>query len=222
MFIGFYNYTVYLTYIGLASAVIGMAEAFGGDYKKAVLCLLICGICDMFDGTIARTHKKRSEDAKSFGTQIDSLCDVICFGVFPAVIGLSLCPGKWFMQLAAVFYVLAAVIRLAYFNVQEINRMGTDEKREFYLGLPVTSSSLIMPAIALVTSLDKVNWMYLYPTALIVLGLFFILKVRVKKPYVVGLVCFTAVYAAIIFLTFKYGGKITCVTEKVIEVARDV
>lgn len=222
MLIGFYNYTVYLTYVGLASAVVGMAEAFSGSYQRAVLCLLICGLCDMFDGTIARTNKRRSEDAKCFGTQIDSLCDVICFGVFPAVIGLSLCPGNTVMMVCAVFYVLAAVIRLAFFNVQEINRMGTDEKREFYLGVPVTTSSLLMPAVALLTALDKMTWMYLYPSVLAVLGLLFILRVRIKKPYLVGLVCFTAIYAAVFFLACKYGSQITCVTERVIEHAKDV
>ena len=109
MFIGYYNYTVVLTYLGLSSAVVGMVEAMKHDYKTALICLLICGVCDMFDGMIARTSKKRSEDAKSFGVQIDSLCDVICFGVFPVVIEsisirrmkklrvsvLRLQPAKW-------------------------------------------------------------------------------------------------------------------------------
>ena len=40
----------------------------------------------MFDGKIARTKKNRTEDEKRFGIQIDSLCDVVCFGVFPIVL----------------------------------------------------------------------------------------------------------------------------------------
>ena len=87
MFIGYYNYTVLLTYFGLCSAVYGMMQAMKNDYRTAIICLLICGLCDMFDGMIARTNKTRSEDATSFGVQIDSLCDLVCFGVFPVIIG---------------------------------------------------------------------------------------------------------------------------------------
>ena len=85
--IGFYNYTVVLTYIGLASAVFGMTQVFGGNYRAALLCLIVCGTCDMFDGKIARAKKDRTKQEKVFGIQIDSLCDLICFGMFPATLG---------------------------------------------------------------------------------------------------------------------------------------
>ena len=55
MLIGFYNYTVILTYIGLISSVYGMTEALDGHFTKAIACLVISGICDMLDGKIART-----------------------------------------------------------------------------------------------------------------------------------------------------------------------
>ena len=84
--IGYYNYTVVLTYISLASSVFGMTQAIHGRFKTAILCLAISGLCDMFDGKIARTKKDRTEDEKAFGIQIDSLCDVVCFGAFPALI----------------------------------------------------------------------------------------------------------------------------------------
>ena len=77
--IGYYNYTVVLTYISLASSVFGMTQAIHGRFKTAILCLAISGLCDMFDGKIARTKKDRTEDEKAFGIQIDSLCDVVCF-----------------------------------------------------------------------------------------------------------------------------------------------
>ena len=211
MFIGYYNYTVLLTYLGLSSAVVGMVEAMKHDYKYALICLLICGVCDMFDGMIARTCKTRSEDAKSFGVQIDSLCDVICFGVFPVVIGYSLCPADWFTILCSVFFVLAAVIRLGFFNVQEINRVENNEgKREYYLGLPVTASALIMPAVALVTSLNSVNWAYLYPVCLALTGIANITRFRVKKPYLAGIVFMLIIGALIFYLTCRFGGNITC------------
>lgn len=131
--LGYYNYTVILTYIGLLSAVFGMMQALQQNPRVAVLCLMLCGLCDMFDGTIARTKKNRTEDEKSFGIQIDSLCDLVCFGIFPVVIGFSIGIKSLQGTLVMGFYALAAVIRLGYFNVQEINRTkGTDEKKILY------------------------------------------------------------------------------------------
>ena len=85
-FIGIYNYTVILTYGSLLSAVIGMTLCAKGKFTAAVICLILSGICDAFDGTVARSKKDRTEDEKAFGIQIDSLCDLVSFGVFPAML----------------------------------------------------------------------------------------------------------------------------------------
>lgn len=84
--IGFYDYTVILTYISFASSISGIFLATRGHFNWAIFCLAFSGLCDMFDGKIARTKKNRTEDEKRFGIQIDSLCDVVCFGVFPIVL----------------------------------------------------------------------------------------------------------------------------------------
>lgn len=208
--IGFYNYSVILTYVGLVSAILGMVQAMEGSLHLAVLHLLVCGLCDMFDGTIARKCK-RSEDAKCFGMQIDSLCDLVCFGVFPGMIGYAIAPTNAFTLFCVCFYVLAAVIRLAYFNVQETNRMQENAgKREYYLGMPVTSSALFMPLVALATTINRLHWGYLYPVALLVLGTAFISRFKVKKPYILGLVILTLVGLVVFYLVIRYGGSITC------------
>lgn len=80
--IGFYDYTVVVTYISLVSSILGMFCAIDGKLTLAVSCLAFSGLCDMFDGKIARTKKNRTDDEKSFGIQIDSLCDIVCFGIF--------------------------------------------------------------------------------------------------------------------------------------------
>ena len=54
-------------------------------YVGSLICLMLAGVCDMFDGTIASTKKDRTRDERTFGIQIDSLSDIICFGVLPAV-----------------------------------------------------------------------------------------------------------------------------------------
>ena len=84
--IGFYDYTVLATYLATALSVFGIFKAIEGNIALAVFWLGISAILDTFDGKIARTKKNRSKQEKNFGIQIDSLNDVVCFGVFPSII----------------------------------------------------------------------------------------------------------------------------------------
>ena len=61
--LGFYNYTVILTYISLCSAVTGIFTAIAGSGHPfiATACLMVCGCCDAFDGMVARSKKDRTE-----------------------------------------------------------------------------------------------------------------------------------------------------------------
>lgn len=208
--IGFYNYTVILTYIGLASSVFGMTQVFGGHYRAALLCLIISGACDMFDGKIARTKKDRTKQEKVFGIQIDSLCDLICFGMFPATIGFSMTVGEPGLRplgvAASVMFVLAAVIRLGYFNVMEEERQETTtEHRKYYQGLPVTSVALILPSVYIISVYFKALPLpQTYCISMILIALLFVLDVRVKKPGNVGIFIMTVVGLAVLagVLTF--------------------
>ena len=144
--IGFYDYTVVLTYVSLFSAVIGTVQASKGNISAAIACLAICGICDAFDGTVARTKKNRTEDEKNFGIQLDSLCDVVSFGVFPAFLCYRMGVDGVLGLICVCLYSLCALIRLAFFNVLETKRQQVEEGcNKYYRGLPVTSISIIFP-----------------------------------------------------------------------------
>lgn len=146
--IGFYNYTVILTYIGFACGAVGIYCAAGGKTHVALLLLLLAGLCDMFDGKVAKTKKDRTEPEKRFGIQIDSLSDMVCFGVLPPAIAFSCGLTSPIHTVIYVCYSLGALIRLAYFNVTEEERQQkTSERRKVYEGLPVTSSALIIPLL---------------------------------------------------------------------------
>ncbi len=183
-FIGFYDYTVILTYISLLSAVSGTMLAGRGRFTAAILCLLLSGICDAFDGTVARSKKNRTEDEKAFGIQIDSLCDVISFGVFPSLLCYHMGMSSFIGVPILLFYSLCAVIRLAFFNVMEEKRQKTESGcNKVYRGLPVTSASIILPLVYLTR--------FLLPEGLFVLllhitmaatGFLFVLDFSVKKP----------------------------------------
>ncbi len=186
--IGYYNYTVILTYLSLVSSIMGMffAAGFGGmrpHPEYAIICLMVSGLCDMFDGKIARTKKDRTESEKKFGIQIDSLCDVICFGVLPSLIGYSVGMRDWIDLPILALFPLCAVIRLAYFNVAEEERQSkTAENRKVYEGLPVTSVSLILPLIYSFHK-DIGEWFpEVYGGTLLVIAIAFITRFKVKKP----------------------------------------
>ena len=145
--VGFYNYTVWLTYAGAAAAVCGIFFSAGGHPFWGVICLLFAGATDMFDGKIASTMK-RNEAEKNFGIQIDSLCDLISFGVLPVAIGYGLGLSGGFFFVSAVLYIICAIIRLAYFNVDEIMRQKNENgSRKTYYGLPVTAAAMLFPLI---------------------------------------------------------------------------
>jgi CDP-diacylglycerol--serine O-phosphatidyltransferase len=154
---------------------------------QAIYCLMAAGVLDAFDGKIART-KARDKAEKRFGIQIDSLNDVVSFGVLPAAIGYSLGLESPLMRLLLCAYALAALIRLAFFNVQEEERQdATDGLRSYYVGLPVTSIACIFPTVYIVSSFSKAQDLSVFAAMFIVVGLAFITPLKIRKPGNVGL-----------------------------------
>ena len=193
--IGFYNYTVILTYVSLLISAVGIGFAVTGDPFTALFCLLASGICDMFDGKIARTRKKSTEEEKRFGIQLDSLCDIVCFGVLPASVAVSMTSAAALCDRIAVWavsglYILCALIRLAYFNVTEETRQATEGgRRTHFMGVPVTTAAVIFPltyALSVLVPAPLSPW--LYPALILITAVAFITPVKVRKPHTVGLV----------------------------------
>lgn len=183
-FLGVYDYTVILTYMSLASAVYGITLASSGRFTAAVLCLMLSGLCDAFDGTVARSKPNRTEDEKSFGIQLDSLCDIISFGVFPALLCYHLGVTGVLGRILLCIFCICGVSRLAYFNVQESKRKPSEENgRKFFHGLPITSSSMMIPLAYCTRSfLSDGAFVNVLQAVLAGLAFFFILDFRVPKP----------------------------------------
>ena len=194
--IGYWNYTVLLTYISVILACVGIgcaAVGTGYNIDVAVGCLLTCGLLDMFDGKVARTKKDRTEMMKDFGIQIDSLSDVIAFGILPAMIGFALvrrADATWYQQwyfwvyvVILLTYVLFGLVRLGYFNALENDRIksGDTGVLHYYTGLPITMASLIFPAFWILSRVPGFVWIYLGVVA--VVGLLFVLRIKIPKPH---------------------------------------
>ncbi|MCI9336951.1 MAG: CDP-diacylglycerol--serine O-phosphatidyltransferase [Lachnospiraceae bacterium] len=206
--IGFYDYTVILTYISFISAVAGIFSASTMNLRWAIFFLAFSGLCDMFDGKIARTKKNRTDDEKNFGIQIDSLCDIVCFGVLPIVICYKLGMDRiWSMAILAL-YGLAGLIRLGYFNVMEAKRQAEEGgARKYYQGLPITSMAIALPLLFVVSPLFPSHMAFVVSLHVVValVGLLFILNFRLRKPSVKEvLFIVAAVTLAVLVILFAW------------------
>lgn len=193
MFIGVYNPTIWLTYIGVFCAVTGIGLLLcAGSMDTVMILLILSGVCDMFDGTIARRFKRTAQE-KLFGIQLDSLADTVSFVAFPAAILLFVAKFHPVSAIVACFYVFAGIMRLGWFNVT------TEENRGFYQGLPVTFSALIFPLCYLVLRILRLECLHIvYPALSACVGLLFILNFRIKKPGGKVLLLFAGLAVAVV------------------------
>lgn len=186
--LGFYDYTVVLTYCGMLSAVAGIFLAMGGSFTGAMIALMVAGICDMFDGAVASTKKGRTAQEKTFGIQIDSLSDLISFGVMPGLFVYCISGRTTASAVVSAAFILAALIRLAYFNVLEEERQRqTTGRRESYLGVPVTTIALLLPLMYICRSFGLIGMSHVpFLVLLIVVACGFLAPISLKKPHIAG------------------------------------
>lgn len=191
--IGYYNRSVILTYIGLAFAVVGICFAYVTNLTWSVVCLIVAGVCDMFDGKIARACPDRSEEAKQFGVQIDSLTDTVAFVVLPVLISLEMGHQGPVSIAISVLYVLAGVIRLGFFNVLVAN-CDPDKPLKNYTGLPVTSAAIIFPTLWLISRfIPRLPTVVMYDSIMLLTAILFVSRIKIRKPKGIAYYIFTAV-----------------------------
>lgn len=193
--VGFWHYGVILTYLSVVAALVGMFLSIIINPFWGVVCLFISGICDGFDGAVAKSRKHRTDEDKTFGEQIDSLSDLVAFGITPVVIGFALGMHQWYYIALFVLYTLCALIRLAYYNVTEEVRIKTGAgKRTSFEGLPVTNAAVGLPVFYVVATM----FIYKAPLAMeiimavcyLLLSFLFVFRFRMPKAGVRGL-CIT-------------------------------
>jgi CDP-diacylglycerol--serine O-phosphatidyltransferase len=123
---------------GLFCAMLGIYCAVLKNFPAAVILIMWAVLFDWGDGIIARRIKGRTDEQRSFGAQLDSLIDMVSFGLFPAV--FLLCYGDFsILFLPGAFVILAAAaIRLSYFNVFGLVNSKT------YKGLALDNNVIIL------------------------------------------------------------------------------
>ena len=109
--------------------------------------------------------------------------------------------GKFLLHACLVLYVLAALIRLAYYNVTEEERQQTESgSRKEYLGLPVTSAALVFPFVLMLQYLTKADITLAYMAVSLLTGALFISPISVRKPGMKGILIMVGIGAVEFFL----------------------
>ena len=128
-----------ITTASLFAGFYAIVATIDGHYYHAAWAIFISMVLDGLDGRIARITSSTS----GFGTQYDSLCDLVAFGVAPALLVYlwALKPFKQFGWLAAFLYLACGALRLARFNVQQ----GSQYPR-YFNGLPIPAAAMLVAA----------------------------------------------------------------------------
>ena len=174
IFLGVYHPSVLLTYLGLSISLYGVF--FSKSLAFSLILLILAGLCDTFDGMVANAFQ-RNDLEKAFGVQIDSLSDIISFGVFPVQIYLQyFAKFGVFSFLLSVLYLLSVVTRLAYFNVSD------GEKKDYFTGLAVTYASFFIPLYGLLSVYFSIEKILPGEILYALLAFFFVFNFKMKKP----------------------------------------
>ncbi len=107
-------------------------------YVNAAILLLIAVFCDFLDGRVARYTKR----VGVFGKELDSLADLVSFGVAPAVIGYMLGLRSVFGIIILTLFVVSGMLRLARFNVTQVKG---------FEGVPITTNGIITPFMVILS-----------------------------------------------------------------------
>ena len=127
--------------LGLASALLGIYYAILGVFPAAMIGLVWAIAFDWLDGRVAKSLKNRTAEQSAYGANLDSLIDIVSFGIAPAVVLLSVGGfSAWYLPGAFVI-LAAAAIRLAYFNVFGLAEDST------YRGLALDNNVILLVAV---------------------------------------------------------------------------
>ena len=160
-----------LTYLNLTLGLLAIVCIISEQYALSAMLIILAAFMDRLDGQLARKLDVESE----FGKELDSLCDLISFGVAPAIL-------MWSFHMADIgvigFFVVAlfaisGAYRLAFFNITEFDG--------FYMGIPITLCGGIVALMALYSVNYATN---IYVLGFIMLALSYAMvskRIRLRK-----------------------------------------
>lgn len=171
--VGRKNIANFLTILSLFAGFFSIIFCLKGHFTFACWLIFVSVILDGLDGQIARINLSFSD----FGKELDSLVDVVCFGVTPSILGYTFIYREFYLGavLGLFFYLLCSVIRLARYNIT------SDKNESFYFyGLPTTAAGATLASFILIyRKKEEVIYLpYAFLFLVIILGVLMISKLH--------------------------------------------
>lgn len=187
-----------LTVGNLVIGVVALLLAFRGLSADAALLVVIGMVLDGLDGRVARLLHAES----NFGKELDSLSDVVTFGVAPAIImyDVILQGLGWAGVCIAALFPVCGALRLARFNVQH-------KSSNYFVGLPITAAGGILATMALYRNLLNPADVIL-PTGMLILSVLMVSQVKYpnfkKVAFPRSSVIVVPLLAIVVYVIFRY------------------
>ena len=166
-----------LTFINLSLGIIALIFSIKGDLIQASLLVMVAALTDRFDGKVARMLDSTSE----LGKELDSLSDLISFGVAPIIIAwnISFLPLGILGYLLTILFPIAGAYRLARYNVTSFNNV--------FCGVPITIAGAFLAIVNLYNSFAKIRGNYgdintiVCAVIVVLLSYLMVSKIQIKK-----------------------------------------
>lgn len=149
------------TLSNLVCGIFSLTFSMNGYYKIAALLILLAALCDVFDGKLARMLKVDSP----MGVELDSLADIVSFGVAPAILIHTMHTPSPLLTIAFIAFPIAGAWRLGRFNIKPT--VG------YYMGVPITLAGLILAVLALFS--------FSSPLLMLILAVLMVSPIRIPK-----------------------------------------
>lgn len=158
------------TFGNLALGVLSILFTMTGDVKLAAFAIVGAAILDRYDGRIARMFNASSK----LGTELDSLADLVSFGVAPSILGWSLYLNDYGIigYLIVCLFPICGAYRLARYNVSEFNNV--------FMGMPITIAGFLM-AIDSIVHIYVIKHGIVSAILLVVFSYLMVSKIQIKK-----------------------------------------
>lgn len=146
-----------LTALNLVLGVFAIISTFHGSFSTAALLIVAALVADGLDGRVARYFNASSE----FGKELDSLCDLVSFGVAPAILAYAFVLKDYGITgaLVAAAFATCGALRLARFNV------NTGVVRGYFMGLPIPASGCVIATFVML-GIKSSGWLFVIMVAI--------------------------------------------------------
>ncbi|KEG19994.1 CDP-diacylglycerol--serine O-phosphatidyltransferase [Bartonella bacilliformis] len=176
-----------ITILAICAGMSGIRLAFENRYESAIFMILLAAVLDGADGRIARLM----DGSSSFGAHMDSLADVINFGVTPALVVYSfmLTQAHQVGWVAALVYCVACCLRLARFNVMLDNTDIPGWQKDYFVGVPAPAGALLLLLPVYLGALGLVpswSWSLFFSLYTVVIAFLLVSRLPVWNAKTVG------------------------------------